>query len=223
MMDRPLFEVTTPAANAAARRLTTAAKITTALRLASGTDTTILEGIIDSVSAECARHCKLARPASWATPPTFGQEVVKATWLATNRERTSKLLLPWRLPISAIGQVVEDGTNLTVNVDFRLIGGAMLERLLEDAPVCWSIGKLVVPYTTGWSLPTDVPAELEGRVIEQVKMLYLGTDQNPALRSESVPEVYQASYSVAGGDSIGESGLLVSLESVLDPFRDKAT
>ena len=82
-----------------------------------------------------------------------------------------------------------------------------------------STGKIVVSFTAGWSLPTDVPAELEGQVVEQVKMKYLATDRDPALRSENTPDVWSGSYGVAGGDSIGESGLLKSLEAALAPFK----
>jgi hypothetical protein len=95
----------------------------------------------------------------------------------------------------------------------------MLERMADDTLVCWSTGKIVVSWTAGWSLPAEVPAELEGQVIEQVKMKYLATDRDPALRSENTPDVWSGSYAVAGGDSIGESGLLRSLEVALSPYR----
>ena len=217
-MNQPLFEVVTPAANAAARRLTTATKVQAVLRLGS-VDSTLIESIIDAVSGECGRFANLARAVSGAIP-TFGQEVLRATWLATNRNRGSMLLLPWRAPITAIGIVVEDGVSLVANTDFRLVGAGMLERMAGDALVSWSAGKIVVSWTAGWSLPADVPAELEGQVIEQVKMKYLATDRDPALRSENTPDVWSGSYAVAGGDSIGESGLLKSLEAALVPYRD---
>ena len=216
-MSEPLFEVVTPAANAAARRLTTAVKVQAALRIGA-VDTTLLESVIDSVSGECVRFANLARSAS-GTVPTFGQEVLRATWLGTDMDRSFILILPWRAPVTAVGSVVEDGTSLALNTDFRLVGGSMLERMAADSPVRWSSGKIVVSWTAGWSLPTEVPAELEGQVIEQVKMKYLATDRDPALRSENTPDVWSGSYAVAGGDSIGESGLLRSLEAALSPFK----
>jgi len=217
-VNEPLFEVVTPVANAAARRLTTATKVQAALRLGS-IDSTLIESIIDAVSGECVRYCNLARPATGGGVPTFGQEVLRATWLATNLSRGSVLILPWRPPVATVDSVVEDGTTLALNTDFRLVGGGMLERMTDDAPVSWSPGKIVVSWTAGWSLPTGVPAELEGQVIEQVKMKYLATDRDPALRSENTPDVWSGSYAVAGGDSIGESGLLKSLEAALSPFK----
>lgn len=131
------------------------------------------------------------------------------------------LILPWRVAITP-GQVVEDGINLTVNVDYRLVGGGMLQRMSDGSPTCWSSAGIVVPYTAGWAIPDGVPPDLERQVIEQVKMAYYGAAQNPAIRSESVPDVYQASFAVAGGDSIGRSGLLTSLESALSPFKSWA-
>jgi hypothetical protein len=213
----PLFEVVTPAVSAAARRLTTAAKVQAALRMGA-VDTTLIESIIDAVSGECTRFCNLARGAAGPVP-TFGLEVVRATWLATDMDRSSVLILPWRTPITTVGSVIEDGTTLVMNTGFRLLGSGMLERMADDAPVCWSPGKIVVSWTAGWSLPTEVPAELEGQVIEQVKMKYLATDRDPALRSENTPDVWSGSYAVTGGDSICESGLLKSLEGALSPFK----
>ncbi len=216
-MSEPVFEVVTPAVNAAARRLTTAAKVQAALRLGA-VDTTLIESIIDAVSGECVRFCNLARAVAGPVP-TFGLEVVRATWLGAGMDRGSILVLPWRAPVTAVSSVVEDGTSLALNTDFRLVGGGMLERMADDTLVCWSTGKIVVSWTAGWSLPAEVPAELEGQVIEQVKMKYLATDRDPALRSENTPDVWSGSYAVAGGDSIGESGLLRSLEVALSPYR----
>lgn len=217
-MDSPLFEVTTPAADAAARRLTTAAKVRALIGSPSDDDAK-LEAIIDGVSAECARYCNLARPANMASPPTFAEEVVKATWLKTCERRTSILILPWRVAISGFGQVVEDGVNLTVNVDYQLIGGGMLERLRGDSPAGWSSGKIIVPYTAGWVLPAGVSAELESQVIKQVSLGYYGADRDPGLRSDSTEGVGAETYAVIGGDSIGESGFLKSLETVLASYR----
>jgi hypothetical protein len=221
VIDLPRFEVTTPA-TLAGRRLTTALKVTNALKIAAGTDTSLIEEIIDGVSGECARYCRLARPSNWATPPTFGQEVCKATWLTASCERGTRLMLPWRVAISAFGQVVENGTNLTVNTDYQLLGGNLLERISSDTPIRWSSGKIVAPFTAGWSLPSDVPAELERQVIEQVKMLYLTTDRDRSLRSEAEPDLYSASYGVAGGDTIHENGMLRSLVAALGDLRDEA-
>lgn len=217
MSDAPLFEVVTAIGTAVDRRLTTATKVQDALGIGT-TNTSLIETMIDQVSGECANVANLAR-ATNGTVPTFGEEVVKATFLITSHDRGTRLRLPWRTPITAVGTVVEDGTTLTVNTDFRLVDGGLLERMSSDYPISWSYGKIVVTYTAGWDLPAGVPAELEGRVIDQVKMRYLARERDPGLRSESTPDVGAATYNVEGGDSIGDSGLIKSLEMALAPFK----
>jgi hypothetical protein len=193
MLDAPLFEVTTPATNAAARRLTTAANVNALLGQSATTDQTLIETIIDQVSAECVGYANLARAPSGAVP-TFGQEVVKATWLIASWYRSSRLLLPWRTPITAFGTVVEDGANLARQ--HRLSAGRWRRAGANGAP----------------------PA-LEGQVIEQVKTRFLGRKRDPALRAEATQDVGSASYGVIGGDSISEGGMLKSLEGALDDYR----
>lgn len=216
-----LLEILVPAEARGERRLVTAERVQAALRLGA-VDTTLIESIIDAVSGECASFAGLARAAT-GVAPTFGQEALRATWLASCQGRGTTMVLPWRVPVTEVVSVVEDGTMLVQGADFRLMSGGMLERIADDIALPWSSGKIAATYTAGWVLPDGVPAELEGQVIEQVKMRYLGTDRDPALRSEAVPEVWSGTYGVAGGDSIGESGLLRSLEAALAPYRDWST
>jgi hypothetical protein len=220
-VSKPLFEVVTPAANAAARRLTTAARVRAALRVTTTADDMLIESIIDRASATAAGFCRLARDQLGAVP-TFGAETLRATWYAATGSayRGSRLVLPWRVPVTAVSSVVEAGTTLAANTDYRLLGGFLLQRLSDDTPCAWSTGKIVVVYAAGWALPDGVPAEIEGPLIEQAKLAYLGTDRDPGVRSEMVPDVHQVQFNVAGGDAIGRSGLLVALEDALAPFKD---
>lgn len=230
--DTPLFEVVVPTSDAAERRLVTAAMVRTLIGSPEADDA-VLELLIDGVSAECARFCKLAR--AGAVPATFGRERVRATWQSLDLSsypgpcnRTPRLVLPWRAPITEI-EIAEDGVDLVQGTDFRLLGGGIVERLGSGNFAGWSGGVIVADYTVGWLLGVDasaydgvtepVPADLAARVIDQVKMHYLGRTLNPALRSESTEGVGSASYNVVGGDAIGTSGLLKSLESALAPFR----
>lgn len=217
MTNADLFEVTSTEIVLASRRLTSATNVQTALGIGS-TDTTLIESIIDRVSALVVQYCNLAKDVS-GKAPTFAQETCRATWYIGSRSGAD-LVLPWRAPMSSITSVVEDDVTLTAADDYQLTAGGLLRRLSDDASICWSTGKIVVVYVAGWtSLPTNVPPDLEARVIDQVKMEYQARKRDPSLRSEAVPDVYQASFLIAGGDSIGESGLLVSLEGALGPYR----
>lgn len=217
MLDRPRLEITSSALTGAGLRLTTAAQVNVAMRQGATVDQALIEAKIDQISAMCAAWCNLARGID-GRAPTFGSETLRATWLNAPCARDGLLLLPWRAPIVSITSVVENGITLAAT-DYQLLEGGVLRRLSGDDEIEWSPLKIVVVYVAGWSLPSGVPPELEGQVIEQVKLGYLGTDRDPSLRSESSPDLYQASYGVIGGDSIGESGLLRSLEQALAPFR----
>ena len=220
-MTAPMLEVTAAAASGAARMMTTAAKVQAVLGI--DTDTALIEAMIERVSALAAARCGLARDVAGAMP-TFGTETLRGTWFVDSGERPrgSALILPWRVPVTAITSVVEAAVTLTAGTDYRLVGGALVERLAEDAPIAWSSGKIVVTYVAGWALATAnaVPPDLEAAVIEQVKGMYVARARDPAVRSVNVPEVYSASYSVAGGDSIGSSGLLAQVEAALAPYKN---
>ena len=218
MLAPDLLETTVAAAAGATRRLTTKEKVKTLLGLSGTTDDALLDQLIDQISDDVARYCSLAADTAGAFP-TFGAETLRATWYALTGDRDDILLLPWR-PAVAPTVIVENGVTLSSGTDYRLLSGGALQRIYSDLPIIWDPGlKVVVTLTAGWSLPSGVPLGVEARIIDQVKLAYQGRKRDGAIRSEAVPDTYQASYNVAGGDSIGQSGLLVALESVLEPYR----
>ncbi len=188
-------------------------------------DDALIESYIDRVSAQAVGYCGLAR--AGAMPPTFGAETLRATWYAESGcyyRDVDQLILPWRAPLSAITSVAEDGATLTEGSDYELMDGGLLQRLDggTSAPKLWSGGKIVVVYTAGWALPGAVPAEIEGAIIDQVKLAYLGTDRDPGLRSDTTDGVGAETWAVPGGDSMAASGMLSPLEIALDPFRNRS-
>lgn len=220
--DHVLFEVTAAITSIAHRRLTTAAKVQDVLFGGTATDTTLIETFIDRVSDKAVEYCRLARDPT-GTFPTFGRETCRATWAPlSNGLRGHELILPWRVPVSSITSVVEDGETLVLSTDYQLAGAGILERLSETNRVRWSSAAIVVVYVAGFDLATAsaVPPALEAAVIDQVKVMYQTRRRDITLRSEQVPDVYTAAYSIAGGDSIGESGLMVQVESALGQYKN---
>jgi hypothetical protein len=209
-MDDVLFEVVTPTASPAARRLTTAANVRAVIGSPIGDDS-LLEQMIDRVSAAAAKYCNLAQDAI-GTPPTFGRETCRATWLTSREGRTGKLLLPWRVPVVSVTSIVEDGATL-VGTDYRLRLGAILERLSDGAPVRWLSGQLVVVYVTGWDLVTNgAPPDLEAAVIDQVKAMYQGRKRDGNMRSFTASEVSM---------TFADAGAAETFECALDAYRVK--
>lgn len=216
------LETMTSAEAGDARRLTSKGKVKALLGLSGTGDDALLDDLIDRISADCASYCNLAADGAGGFP-TFGAETLRATWYNLDRCRDDILLLPWR-PKLAVTSVTENDAALVRDTDYRVLDGGQLQRLSGGLPTIWTPHwKVVATLTAGWALPDGVDPALEGRVIDQVKMQYQGRKRDLAIRSESLPDIYQASYAVLGGDSIGASGLLVSLEAALDRYARVST
>lgn len=220
-MALPLFEVVTPAANAAARRLCSVAAVTSIMDEGDiPSDSAETEAAIDAVSAQMAREVDLAADAT--NVPTFAQETLRATWFK-GCDRGQYLSLPWRVPVSSITSVVEDGVTLTTGTDYRLLSRGKVLRLENDGetPTCWSSEKIVIVYVGGWAatLSETAPVELSTACAEQVKYKILTKSANPGLRSYTVNDLRSETFNVPGGDSISKSGLLVQVDAALAPYR----
>lgn len=137
------------------------------------------------------------------------------------RQPRGEVLRLSRYPVVEILEVIEDGSTLVPDDDYELDEATgQLWRLSDGDRIWWSdAGAITVQYVGGYSLPDDLPADLQRAAIEQSKASYMAGSRDPTLRSFSVPDVYQATYSVGGGDSMGRSGLLAQVEGALAPYR----
>lgn len=223
MLGERLFEVITPAANAAARRLTTVDAVTALMDEGDvPDDEDEVLSHIDFVSAQMARAAGLAADAA-GNIPTFASETCRATWRVANGRRGTELALPWRWPITSITSVVEDGVALVLGTDFLLLPRAILQRVSSDEPVRWSTAKIVATYLAGWAsvLSTTAPPELSGACAEQVKYRILSRETNRGVRSYTVNDLRAEAYNLPGGDSITKDGLLNDVDAQLSPYRNE--
>lgn len=125
-----------------------------------------------------------------------------------------------RWPVAEILQVIEAGIELTPDAWELDDATGKLWRLSGGDRSCWSdSGTIQVSYVGGYILPDDLPADIQRAAIDQCKAAFMSGTRDPALRSFNIPDVYQATYSVAGGDSFGASGLLAQVEAALKPYR----
>lgn len=221
-----LLETTEAATDsAAARSLTTRDAVKTAMRI-SDTDTdTLIDALLPRVSAMVVAWCRLARDAA-GSKPTFARETLRATWYASDCGRGRALFLPWRVPLFSVDSVVEDGTTLSAGNDYVVIGakGGRLMRLSDGTPTEWSSAKVVVTFKAGFAstMSANIDPSIEAAAIEQIKGMVYAADRDPAIRSESVPDLASKSYSVTGGDTMGASVLLPAVRDMLAPWRNPA-
>lgn len=236
MTARPRFEVVV-AASAEERRLVsidTVRLLTGIPEEGEGGISDALLGMkIDGVLSQCARSCRLK--ADGSKPLTLAKESVRATWTMTNRADydqwscwyadpgRTKLLLPWRAPITAIMISVDD-QDLVQDTDFELLGSGVVQWLQPGS--CWPFRTTVVDYDAGFGvLASDsayqegnpLPADVVDLIAQQVQ--YAASNPDLRLRSEDIPGVWSGSYNIPGGDAIDTSGLSLPLYDALSPFR----
>lgn len=224
-----LLQTTTPAADDATNRnLVSRATVKTALNISNTDSDALIDALLPRVSALIVAGCRLARDGA-GSKPTFARETLTATWHADSYMlRGSELILPWRVPVYSIDSVVEDTTTLTVTTDYLLAGSkpGRLRRVSSEVPVEWSTAKIVVVYKAGFSvttsLATNIDPTIEAAAIEQIKGMLFAADRDPAIRSESSPDLASVSYSVTGGDVMGASVLLPAVRDMLAPWRNPA-
>lgn len=233
---RPRFEIVSGTSNATERRLVSAETF----RLLTGvTEDQVSDDAlnlrIDGVMAQMANSCRLA--VARAAPLTLAQESVRATWTPPipsyyyrwnlwflDAERT-KLVLPWRVPITAI-DITVDEESLEENTDYELLGAGVVQWLQPGT--CWPWANIVVDYTAGFvPLAFDptyqedgetLPADIVTLVCDQVKISSDST-RDLSVRSEDIPGVWSGSYNVPGGDAVDTSGLILPLYDALSRFR----
>lgn len=219
-----LETVTAAAATAAERNLVTSAAVKTALRISNTDSDTLIADLIPRVSQLVTDHCRLARDAAGGVP-TFARETLRATWLPmASACRGPELFLPWRLPLFSIDSVVEDGATLTLSTDYVATGArpGRLQRLSSDRPVDWSAAKIVVTFKAGFAatMSANVDKAIEAAAIEQLRGWVFGANRDPTIRSVNSPDVGAESYSVPGGDVMGNFVLYPQVRDMLAAWRN---
>ena len=138
----------------------------------------------------------------------FAQETIEETFrLAT---RNGDLLLS-RYPVQSIASVQEnDETLAAADYEFASATG-LLTRLRDDTPTCWPPGKIVVTYTAGYILLTDLPFGIERACIVLVNQYRQSATRDPQLRSEAVEGVSSAGYFDGGTEAGGMSPEVLGL------------
>lgn len=195
----PIQSILTVTAAATARSLTTMPIAKRLLGITDNSQDTTLDALIPMASAAVENYCNRV----------FAKETLSETiriWsdpLTRTAARGVTALQLQRWPIVAASvAVTEDSTALVEGTDYKIdYAKGILTRLDSDLiPQWWRLTPVVVTYGAGYVLPgtanaaRDLPYEIEEATVDVLRMRLAGTTRDPALRSESVPEVYSASY-----------------------------
>lgn len=137
------------------------------------------------------------------------------------RARCVEALWLSRVPVGTIHSVVVDGETVdAAEYEVDAPSGELWRLDTSGYRTYWSWSTLIaVQHTSGYTLLTTLPHDVERACIEQVKAQFRSRLRDPTVRSENAPGLGQMAYSVPGGDSFGSSGLTLAVEGMLAPYR----
>lgn len=188
--------VTTPAAD---QNLVTLANLQADLEI-TGEDT-YLNRQIAAVSNEIATYCGRTFKAETIT------ETIHYDWSFDGLSLS-------RFPVQSITSISLDGTTVSSSLYTAQSTSGVIYALDSSSDnVTWAAGRYVVVYVAGYS---TIPSDLEQACISLVNARRSARGRDPSLRSEKIPDVWEASYWVAGGN---EYGLPPDIKTVLDRYR----
>lgn len=209
--------------------------ITTVVTAASSTlltDLAAVKGELNLTTTDSARDAVLTRYITAASIAiaqfcnrTLVKETVKDTFFLSRdnapgavRGGADPLQLS-RYPIVGTPTVTENGTALTLDVDFIVDAenGQLIRLDGNLQPRRWYTWPLVVQYAGGFE---TIPADVADAAIRTVSQRYFARGRDPMLRGEKVPGVWEASYWVStGADAGADNNLSPDVQSMLDNYR----
>jgi hypothetical protein len=210
----PLLEIVTPASS---QQLVDLATLKADLSIGDASQDARLTRVINAVSGQVASY--------------IGRPLIEATYRETRWiDAEDRLLDLQRVPVTAIGSVVESGVTLASTLYSWIDGQGLLRLDAGGDPTSWARAKVVVTYTAGW-IPTTgtptgaqivLPADLYEAALAACRAAFLAKDRDPGVvvRSETVPDIYQATYDTRGttADDGDLYGLPPATTDVLDAY-----
>ncbi len=119
-------------------------------------------------------------------------------------------------PVISVASVTENGAPLQEGADFIVDAPTgLVSRLDQEGNPCrWQATEIVVTYTAGDAIPTDVV----DACIEFVKFRYFARTRDPGVTRVNVPGVYEASYLWGTGPG-GPGDLPAAVEAKISRYR----
>jgi len=117
------------------------------------------------------------------------------------------------LPLVAVTEnsVVLDPAFVEVQPD----NGSIYRLDSTAIPSSWNTAWLVVDYTAGFD---PIPADVRGACLEWVGVRYGGVGRDPAVRSETIPDLITQVYG-SGSDTSSTTSMPVAVRDYLIPYK----
>lgn len=222
----PTLVVTTPATT---RNLTTVAAVNLDLGLTTGTHDAWIASVLPRVSARVETYCERV----------FARETVTETWrdirgqAQTDTRPAIERLGGTKRPSLRLSRTPTSGTptiTLTDGEDTEVLEtdeysldastGVLLRLNDSGHSIYWPSSRIDVAYTGGYLLPDqesrDLPEDLEGAVIDMVKLRFYARLRDPSLKSETVDLMGSQTFWMPGS---GDTDIPETIRAVLDGYR----
>jgi hypothetical protein len=186
----------------------------------TASDTKLARWIAEETGRIC-QHCGVA--VDQLGRRTFAAETLVVTYDAAEIDarcdRKAPLILPWRIPVTAVGSVVADGTTLEDGEYEAEPMAALLHRLDGDGNrTSWSAVRTVVTLTAGWDLDAEEhPEPLRRACLELVRARWLAGNRDPNLKVSDVPGVLRQEFWV-DPTSPDADGLPSEIAAMVHPY-----
>ncbi|WP_377299676.1 hypothetical protein [Rhizobium sp. SGZ-381] len=119
-------------------------------------------------------------------------------------------------PVVSVESVLENGTALVVDDDYRVDAdlGQLVRLDANGYPRSWPTLAIQVEYHAGYG---TLPPDISGKIVRMVTARYFAAGRDPSLRSENIPGVRDVSWWIATGTDAGN--LPPDVLDVLNNYR----
>lgn len=169
-----------------------------------------LQRYIASVSAAIAQACNRVFPAE-TVADRFEIERARLQFGGENA------LMGTRWPLGAITSVIEDGTTLVQNTDYRIEDKSGLFYRLSSTSglsTTWCTSPVVATYVGGYA---TIPVDVQDAAIKMIRSRWFAKDRDPLARSVAIPGVMDVAYWIPTGNEAGN--MSPDVVDVLDNYR----
>jgi hypothetical protein len=205
--------ITTVVTPAGSYDLTTLADVKSELGITVTTNDALISTWITQASLAAALYCNRVFPVEIVKDEFWPD---REPW--PNMISGLRLLHLTRWPITAVATVIEDGTTLVADTDFRTdkARGQLIRLNSDGYPTRWPAVAISAQYSAGYN---PLPGPAVDAAMRMVVGRWYRRGRDPALKSETADGVWSASYWFGGGPESSTGHLTPDVEGLLDAYR----